>query len=258
MKKIMLLGSFAACFLFMATTNTARAQEDESTTVTITIKEDGKVTTDTTFELKEGEDPDMVKKMVQLLAGGDEKMMKKEVIIMQKGDDDCEHKSLAWVHVDSEDDDVWHVKTEGFEIDLDSIKEAHGGAKVMVFKDEDGNFTVKELGEDEGHVMHLEHKGHGDHEIMIIESDEDGEKVNIKKIKKGGDHVMIVTEDEHVEWTDEDGENVKVYVIEKGDGEDVKVIKKRIKVEVEDESDSDVEKEVEVKVKKEKKKKEKE
>ena len=245
----------AACLLILASTNTAVAQEEESTTVHITIKEDGKVTTDTTFELKEGQDPDMVKKMVMHMAGGDDKTMKKEVIIMQKGDNESDHKALAWVHVDSEDDDVWHVKSGNLGLNLDSIKEAHGGAKVMVFKDEDGNVTVKELGEDEDHIMHLEHKGHGDHEIMIIESDEDGEKINIKKIKKGGEHMMIVTEDEHVDWTDEDGENVKVYVIEKGDGEDVKVIKKKIKVEVEDDSDTDVEKEVEVEVKTEKKKK---
>ena len=176
---------------------------------------------------------------------------------MHKGDIDNDHKALAWVHVDKDDDDVWHVKSGEFGVNLDSIKEAHGGAKVMVFKDEDGNITVKELDEEIDHTKHLEHKGHGDHEIMIIESDEDGEKINIKKIKKGGDHMMIISEDEHVEWTDEDGENVKVYVIEKSDGEDVKVVKKRIRVEVEDESDTDVEKEVEVEVKTEKKKKEK-
>ena len=252
MKKILLLGSLAVCLVMMASTNQAIAQEDESTTVHITIKEDGKVTTDTTFELKEGQDPDMVKKMVQHMVGGDEKMMKKEVIIIQKGDDDCDHRELAWVHEDN--DNVWHAKSMDMGIDLDSIKEAHGGGKVMVFKDEDGNITVKELGEDEDHEMHFKHEGHeghGDHEIIIIESDEDGEKVLIKKMKKGSDHMMIISEDEHMEWTEEDGENVEVYVIKKGD-KDVKVVKKVI-VEVEDESEEGVEKEVEVEVKIEKK-----
>ena len=201
MKKLLLLGSLAVCLIMMASTNQAIAQEDESTTVHITIKEDGKVTTDTTFELKEGQDPDMVKKMVQHMTGGDEKMMKKEVIIIQKGDDDCDHKELAWVHADN--DNVWHVKSMDMGIDLDSIKEAHGGGKVMVFKDEDGNITVKELGEDEDHEMHFKHEGHGDHEIMIIESDEDGEKVQIMKMKKGSGHMMIISEDEHMEWTEE-------------------------------------------------------
>jgi hypothetical protein len=234
MKKLLLLGSLAVCLIMMASTNQAIAQEDESTTVHITIKEDGKVTTDTTFELKEGQDPDMVKKMVQHMVGGD---------------DDCDHKELAWVHVDN--DDVWHAKSMDMGIDLDSIKEAHGGGKVMVFKDEDGNITVKELGEDEDHEMHFKHEGHGDHEIMIIESDEDGETVLIKKIKKGSGHMMIISEDEHMEWTEEDGENVEVYVIKKGD-KDVKIVKK-ITVEIEDESEEGVEKEVEVEVKIEKK-----
>ena len=252
MKKILLLISFAVCLIAVASTNQAFAQEDESTSVHITIKEDGKVTTDTTFELKEGQDPEMVKKMVQHMVGEDEKMMKKEVIIMQKGDDDCEHNELAWVHSDG--DDIWHISSMDMGIDLDSIKEAHGGGKVMVFKDEDGNITVKELGEDEDHEMHFKHEGHdGDHEIMIIESDEDGEKVQVKKMKKGSGHMMIISEDEHMEWTDEDGENVEVYVITKGD-KDVKVVKK-VTVEIEDESEEGVEKEVEVEVKTEKKKK---
>jgi hypothetical protein len=99
--------------------------------------------------------------------------------------------------------------------------------------------------------MHFKHEGHGDHEIMIIESEEDGEKVQIKRIKMGSGHMMIISEDEHMEWTEEDGENVEVYVIKKGD-KDVKIVKK-ITVEIEDESEEGVEKEVEVEVKIEKK-----
>ena len=254
MKKILLLGSMTACMVIMMSTNHAVAQEDESSTVHITIKEDGKVTTDTTFELKEGQDPDMVKKMVQHMAGGHDGMMKKEVIIMQKGDDDCEHNELAWVYADS--DDAWSVKSMDMGIDLDSLKEAHGGGKVMVLKDEDGNITVKELGEDEEHGFHFKHEGHGDHEIMILESDEDGEKVKIKKMKKGGGHMMIISEDEHMEWTEDDDENVEVYVIKKGD-KDVKVVKK-VTVEIEDESEEGEEKEIEVEVKTKKKKEKKE
>lgn len=242
MKQLLLLGSMAVCLAMIASTDPVIAQEDESSSVHITIREDGKVTTDTTFELKEGQDPDMVRKMVEHMVGGDEKMMKKEVIIMKKGDDDCDHNELAWVH--AEGDDVWHVTSSNMGIDLDSLKEAHRGAKVMVFKDEDGNITVKVLDEDEDH---------GDHKIMIIESDEEGEKV---KIKKGSGQTVIISDDEHMEWTehDEDGENVEVYVIQKGDDE-VKVIKKKITVEVETEADAGVEKEVEVEVKTEKKKK---
>lgn len=229
MKKLLILCSVAVFMVILMSNNRAMAQEDESSSVHITIKENGKVTTDTTFELKEGQDPDMVRKMVQHMVGEDDVMKKKNVFIMKKGDDDCDHKELAWVHVDS--DDNWHVTSSGMGIDLDSLKEAHGGGKVMVFKDEDGNITVKELGEDEDHEIHLEHKGHGDHEMMII------------------------SEDEHMEWTDEEGENVEVYVIKKGD-KDVKVVKK-VTVEIEDESEEGEEKEIEVEVKTKKKKKEK-
>jgi hypothetical protein len=131
----------------MAATNQVFAQEDEQTTVHITIKEDGKVTADTTFELKEGQDPDMVKKMVQHLAGGDVNMKKKEVIVMKKGDVDCDHKSLAWVY------DKWHIKSETPGIDLDSIKEADDGGKVMVFKDEDVNVYVIKKGDKDVKVV---------------------------------------------------------------------------------------------------------
>jgi hypothetical protein len=229
------------CLVLMAASHQVTAQEDEKTSVHITITEDGKVTTDTTFELKEGQDPEMVRKMVEHMAGGEAMKMKKKVIISQ-GDDEHGHQSLAWVHVDSDDEDVWHINSDGFAVNLDSIKEAHGGGKLMVFKDEDGNLTVKELGEDEDHEIHRKHEDHGDQEIMIIESEEGGEKIHIKKIKKGDGHVMILSDD------DDD-----VYVIRKGD-KDVRVVKK-VRVEIDDESDEAVEKEVEVEVKKEKKKK---
>jgi hypothetical protein len=224
MKKMFLPGIMAVCLVYLSSANQAMAQEDESTLVHITVKEDGRVTTDTTYELKEGQEPDMVKKMLQDMVGEDDMIMKKEVIIIKKGDDDC------------------NVQSMDMGINLDSIEKAHVGGKVMVFKDENGNITVKELGEDQ------------DHEIMIIESDEDGKKVNIKKMKTEDGKMTIISEDEQVEWSDEEGENVEVHVIKKGD-KDVKVVKK-VTVEIEDEAEEGVEKEVEVEVKTEKKKKE--
>lgn len=233
-------GIMAVCLLYLSSANQAIAQEDESTSVHITIKEDGKVTTDTTYELKEGQDPDMVKKMVQDMLGENDKIMKKEVIIINSGDDDCDSNELAWVYEEGNDD--WNVQSLDMGINLDSIKEAHGGGKVMVFRDENGNISVKELGEDQ------------DHEIMIIESDEDGEKVKIKKMKTEDGKMMTISEDEQVEWSEEEGKNVEVYVIKKGD-KDIKV-EKKVTVEIEDESEKGAEKEVEVEVKTEKKKKE--
>jgi hypothetical protein len=111
MKRIV-LGFFTVCLLITASFNPAFAQEDKSTTIHITITEDGSVTTDTTFELREGQDPDMIEKMIHHLSG----------------------------------DEIWHVETSDFGIDLDSLKEAHEGAKVLVIKDKNGNITVSELG----------------------------------------------------------------------------------------------------------------
>ena len=107
MKRLLLLGSVAVCMVIMMSTNQAIAQEEESTTVQITIKEDGKVTTDTTFELKEGQDHDMVKKMVQHMAGGDEKMMKKgggNMMIIS------EEEHVEWTEEDGENVEVYVIK----------------------------------------------------------------------------------------------------------------------------------------------------
>ena len=250
MKRTFLLTTLIPILILMALTSRSLAQDDKQTTVRITIQEGGKVTIDTTFELKKGQDPDMVKEMVQHLVGGGKKM-EHEVIIMREGDDGCEHHELAWVNEDN--DDHWHTASEELGINLDSIKKAHAGEKVLVFKDEKGHVTVKELGEDDDHEMHLKHDGEGDHEIMIIESDEDGEHIKIKKMKaKGGSHMMVISDDEDVEWTEGD-DDVNVCVIKKGD-KDIKVVKK-VTVEIEDESEADVEKEVEVEVKKEHKSK---
>jgi len=167
MKKMLLPGIMAVCLVYLSYTNQAIAQEDESTSVHITIKEGGKVTTDTTYELKEGQDPDMVKKMVQHMAGGDDKIMKQEVIIIKKGDDDCDSKELAWEHVAG--DDLLNVNDLDLGIDLDSLKGALGSSKLMVLKDEDGMITVKELGEEE-----------------------DGDNVEVYVIKKGDKDVKVV------------------------------------------------------------------
>jgi hypothetical protein len=248
MKRPFLLTSLVSILILMAPTSRSLAQDEEKTTVRITIQKDGLVTTDTTFELKAGQDPDMVKEIVRHLAG-DGKKMEKEVIILREGDDECEHHGLAWVY--EVNDDHGHITGEELGVNLDSIKEAHGGERVLVFKDKDGNVMVKELGKDDDHEMHLKHGGEGDHEIMIIESDEEGENIKVKKMKtKGGGHMMILSDDEDMEWMEGD-DDVNVVVIKKGD-KDIKIVKK-VTVEIEDESDADVEKEVEVKVKKEKK-----
>lgn len=244
-------------FLFVSLNHLA-AQDKKPTTVTITITEDDKVTTDTTFELKEGQDSEMMKKMISDITGEDIHMN------MSKS---MSHSKVAMIHTD--DDVVWHAQKGGdFEyhfddlgINLDSIKEAHGGQKVMVMKDEDGNFTIRELGEGEDHIMLHEGDLHGKHSnVMIFSGDGDCEEI----IKSMDHNVMIMTEDGDEEgktkvivktilmdgdkegettmdvWvsSDEDSEgeeDVEVYVIKKGD-KDVKIVQKKVKVEIEQEN----------------------
>jgi hypothetical protein len=235
------------------------AQEGKTSKVHITISEGDEVTTDTTFELKEGQDPEMVKKIISHLAGED--VHKVHV---------SKDKKMVWVSSGGDDD--WHIK-EGLEaINIDSIREAHKDAKVLVIKNKDGDITVKELDEDDDIYFDDDCDAH--HEMMFLEADEDGKTIHIKKMKSGK-KVMMISEDDDVHkahkiivhtekgdceekeikvtvHTDDDiecvekgegDEHVEVYVIKKDDGEEVKVMKKKIKVEIEEEEDTGEKKE---------------
>ena len=252
----------------------AGAQEEKTNTITIT--EDGKVTTDTTFEIAEGQDPDAVKEMVEELAGGEIHLK-----MAKEG-----HKKVMYIK-EGKDEDTWHIH----DIDIDSIKEAHGGAHVMVMKTEDGDFNVKVLDEeDEDFEFESEEGGtyivkvmkHGeddcdvhvtkDHHIIISEDgDPHGNKKVIVKEYKGGDgegekrikvfideddNVKILEGGEDLEWVEEDEDGGEVIIIKSEDGEKV-VVKKQIKVEVYEEdgekSEGGEKKVVKKKVKKEEK-----
>ena len=139
-RTVQLLFLFFAFLMFLPFM--ASAQEEKTSTITITITEDGKVTTDTTFELSEGQDPDAVKKIVEELAGGDIN------IKMEKHG----HKKVMYI-TEGEEGDSWNIH----DIDIDSIKEAHGGELEWVEEDEDGG------------------------EVIIIKSDDGTEKVIMKK-----------------------------------------------------------------------------
>ena len=171
------------------------AQDKKTSTVSITITEDDVVTTDTTFELKEGQDPEMIKTMITHMAGGDMhvKHMSKDV--------------------------VWQTKPCMESINIDSIKEAHEGARVLVIKNKDGDVTVEEKD------MHGKH-----HEIMkehkvIIHTDVDDDCKGLEQ------------EIEVIISGDEGDEDVEVYVLKQGDGKEVKVIKKKVHVVIENEED---------------------
>lgn len=116
------------------------AQEKKSSTISITITEDEKVTIDTTFELAEGQDPEMIKEMVAHMAGGDvhAKHMSQEVHVSHNGDE-----KMVWV-------------TSGGHPDVD------------------GDVSVKEV--DEDHEMFFSEDDHGEpHEMVFVTVEEGGD-----------------------------------------------------------------------------------
>ncbi len=140
MKKSLFPCSLLVCLLLTVASNRAMAQEDEPATIHITVKEGGKVTTDTTFTLKEGQDPELIEKLVSHLTGGDAKTGQKEVIIIQKGDDEL----LEWTEDDDDlnvyvikkgDKEVKVVKKVTVQVEDESGKEMEKEVEVEVKKE---------------------------------------------------------------------------------------------------------------------------
>ncbi len=264
MKNSMLYLIAASFLLLLYPSRPALSQEKTSSTVHITITGDDGVSTDTTFKLKEGQDPDMIKEIVSRLAGEEMHVahMSQDVHVSHKGD-----REMVWVS-DGGNDMTWLSGHEIEGINLDSIKAAHKDAKVLVVKKKDGEITVKELDDEED--IHMDDESGTDlHEMMFIQADKDGDIVHIKKTKSGkkvmmisedGDvnkkhRVIVLTDkddgegkekeievivhgDEDMEWIEQDEGDVKVdvYVIKKDDGKEVEVVKKKkVKVKIEEE-----------------------
>jgi len=225
------------------------AQDKKTKEITVTITEDGEVVTDTTFAIKEGQDPNALKEIISHIAGADidVKMMKKE------------KQKFIYTHGDKEGH-AWHIE----EIDLDSIKEAHGGEHVMVFVSEDGHMHITET-DDMEEVKVIKDEDSGTVTVKVKkESGEEGEKtIIIKSIGEdedceGGKKMIILESDDDAEFIDEDDlewvevkteENedgsVKVYITKSDDG--TKVVKKVVKVKVNEEGEETEEEEKEVK-----------
>jgi len=203
------------------------AQEGKTSKVTVTITENDKIITDTTFAIREGQDPEAVKEIISHVLSG-------EVDFTSKGPG---LKEIIWVSPEN-DEHVWYAKD--FHFDIDSISEED--EDVMIFKDESDNIhTVvvkKRTGEGEDifvtkskTVRVSEEKDKGYSTVIIKESgdeDKEGKAKRVKVIVESDDDVEIISEDD-LERIEEDEENVDVYVIKKDDG--TKVIKK-VKVEV--------------------------
>jgi len=216
MKKILLLSFIGAfvCFIF---SEQSSAQNDK---ISLQITRDGKVVTDTSFQLKEGQDPEALKKVISHVLDGDI-----QVISGKEG-----HQKMVWVT--SEDDKhMWH--SEDIDVKLDSTMKHE--EKVMVFGEDPG----------EDHHKVIVRKGSAGEETVVVgegskiiiitgKGDKESEchQKQIKVIVEGNDDVEIL-DNEDLEWVEEDdADNVDVYVIKKDDG--TKVVKK-VKVKVDEE-----------------------
>ena len=234
MKKFLLFGLIAIGFWLMPV-NRTDAQKNNGDRVTIQIIRDGKIVSDTTIQLKEGQDPEAVKKYIANVLEGDV-----QVISGKEG-----HQKI--VHVITEDDQHMH-HSENIDVNIDTCKKH----KELVMVNEGDKpheihkkVIVKEVpgGEKSEETVIIE----GGDEFEISEGDEGGSKVIIiteKGDKESDGHqkkirVYVTEGDSDVEILDDEGmelhkgkeaDSVDVYIIKNDDG--TKVIKKVKKVEV--------------------------
>ncbi len=227
MKKL-LISSLFSCAILAVWSSGIYAQESKPGKVTVTITQDDKVVIDTTFELREDQDPKAVKKIISYVLGG-------EIKLIEEG---LGHKEITWIS-SGDDEHAWHA--EEFDFNLDSISEEE--SKVMVFKDESDSvhkvIVKKRTGGEQDvfvrsgkNIRVSEEDGNGYSIIIIEEKDDEGSEEKEKRVKiivESGDDVEIISEDD-LEWVGEDEEeDIDVFVIKKDD--ETKVVKK-VKVEV--------------------------
>jgi len=256
--------------------NPVEGQDKKTGKITLQIEEDGKTVVDTVFDLREGQDPEHIKKMISSMTGEDVMIFSGKsgkVTELSFGDDGDEnvwhmkhsmtdHDSNKVLHKDhmvmvySDEDGNFTAKEmqekmhmhSDIGIDLDSLKEAMGGGPVMVMKDEDGNITTKKLDGDEDleWVSKDAADGHKSVNVWVSLDDEGGdEDVYIIKTD-GGKHVKIVKDGTvHIHEMDGEDGNVKVIVTDEDGHTKVKTM--TIKVEVEEDCDEENTEEKEVK-----------
>ncbi len=234
MKKNLLFLFFAVIplFSFLAVSS---AQEKKSGKIHIQITEDDKIVTDTILDLKKGQDPEQIKKMISSIVGDD--------FFIHAADG----KGFKIMRISSDDEgQVWHIE------DLDSIKEAHGEGKLLVFKGEGGDVEVKVLSgkhksiiisgdqcEDEEEykiIMEELDDEKGKHiikmdggEIIIISygNGEESEEIEKEVIKKKMDDDTVKLKSHKTIWISETGEDEKKekkVVIKTYEGKDLKEV----------------------------------
>lgn len=203
----------------------------EQTEVTIKVKKDGKVVTDTTYLFDDMDEAKHALEMMDLVSGDD---IHKEHI----------HYNITSAHAGS------------------------GEAKTMVFISEDGETTEITEFSDDSHVWVSEEEVDG--KKVIVMKSEDGATFDIlvDEDSEGGDVVkkkeikVVVSGDEEGNWTVVEGDekmmhkdkNVKVIVIKKSGDLDHEHDEDHDE-DMDHDEDTDHEEEVEVKVVKKKKKK---
>ena len=227
MKKLF-ISSLFGCAIFAVCHSGIYAQESKAGKVTITITQDDKVVSDTTFELREDQDPEAVKKIISHVLGG-------KIRFFEKGPG---HEEITWIS-SGDDEHAWHA--EEFDYDLDSISEEE--SDVMVFKDESDSvhkvIVKKSAGGEQDVIVKSgknirvsEEEDQGYSVIIIEEKDDEGSGEKEKRVKvivESGDDVEIISEDDLERVEEGEDEDIDVFVIKKDD--ETKVIKK-VKVEV--------------------------
>lgn len=238
MKKFYLLNLLGLITILLFSIQ-ATAQETSGDKVTVQISRDGKVIADTVLQLKEGQDPEAVKKVIAHVLEGDI-----EVMSGKEG-----HQKMVWV---TSEDDKHMWSAEDIDVDMDSVMKHE--EKVMVCKGDSGKCEKRVIvrkgpdGEETviincvDHLEISEEEGEGSEIIIIGEKGHkecEGHPKYVKVYVEGNDDMEIFDEDD-LEWVEEDGDNVNVYVIKKDDGtEVVKTVKVEVKVNEGDENGND-------------------
>lgn len=195
MKKLLLFVSLSVLAFFISDIQVI-AQHNGDDKVTVQITKDGKVVTDTVFQLKEDQDPDAVKKTIARILEGD--IDEEKVMVFKGEENESQHKVI--IRKGSEGEETIIISGDHLEI---SEEDADPGVIIIEEKKER---------ECEGPQKHVKVYVEGDDDMEILE-DEDFEWI-----------------EENVE----NEENVEIYVIKKDDG--TKVVKKiKVVVEEDDE-----------------------
>jgi hypothetical protein len=244
MKRFLLFCLTGMVFLLIPFSR-VNAQNTSADKVTIQIIRDGKIVSDTTIQLKEGQDPEAVKKVVAKVLDGDI-----QVISGKEG-----HQKMVWVtreddkHIwDAEDIDVSMdtcIKHEGMVMIHKGDKACEVHKKIIVREGPEGEESEQTVIIGAGDEIEISEGEEGDSKVIIItgkgDKDSDAHQKKIKVYVTEGDGNVEILEDDDLELhEDKDADNVDIYIIKDDDG--TKVIKKvkKVKVTVEEDDENDV------------------